>query len=147
MKKYGQAVLPLKEATTLLDDKINELNKEYNSGQLSSSRRTQIKRSLTMFIPLATLMAFRVEIALKAAIEGSGGTVAHEHKLEALFNTLNLGLQNQVKSEVSDPNFESKLHNFSNAFVEWRYFFEANEKLEFDLEFAKAIASAIEKQL
>lgn len=105
---------------------------------------------LLFVVPSLVNGAFAVELTIKAILNEQGISYEHEHNLKILFEKLPEDIQNRVWSflvtkfpEYSDVAMcENELLIMSEAFVKWRYCFEANAPA-FDLRFLSAFANAM----
>lgn len=84
-------------------------------------------------MPLVTAMtiaAFGCEIGLKYLIAKERGCWFDEHKLRLLFKELHTSTRDDIRLTIGMNNstIQERLIAANNAFVEWRYFFERDEK-------------------
>jgi HEPN domain-containing protein len=86
-------------------------------------------------------VAFCIELALKSLILANGIQYSKEHDLSSLFDKLPKETQQAivVASRYPDAAFPVFLKGISNAFIDWRYVFEA-EYLHIDHAFLIAMA-------
>ena len=95
-------------------------------------------------IPGIVCLAFSIELGLKAILVGCGKP-SNGHKLIELFDKL----PSEDKTEIErltvgeDGEFSSKLSNVSNAFIEWRYIYEAPGYHSIDVEFMVKFHAAV----
>ena len=78
-------------------------------------------------IPAIVNAAFSIELYLKSILR----TKKREHRLEILFNELDIKIREQIKKTINTElsknnifNFDDCLSHISNVFVEWRYIYE-----------------------
>lgn len=78
-------------------------------------------------VPAVVNAAFSIELYLKSILKSK----EREHRLEILFNKLNIETQEQIKKAINAElsknniyNFDECLSHISNVFVEWRYIYE-----------------------
>lgn len=92
-------------------------------------------------IPAIVNLAFSCELYLKGFFQGK----KEGHYLHLLFNEIPEVIRNVIKLEcirngvaTSGEAFDARLMNISNAFAEWRYFYEEDKSnLTLDLYFLK----------
>jgi hypothetical protein len=84
---------------------------------------------LTLPIPLVVCYAFASEVNLKLILL-KYGTKVRGHKLKALYELLPSEIKVEIKSKVriGDMVFDKELGRISEAFVEWRYVYESDQK-------------------
>ena len=72
------------------------------------------------------LRAFALELYMKAllAIEGKK---CKSHNLKVIFQSLSSDTQGLLKENFQENEFDTALDAISNAFEEWRYFYESDE--------------------
>lgn len=95
-------------------------------------------------VPAIVNLAFACELYLKGFFSGKKSG----HYLHTLFEEIPEVIRNVIRLECiqngiasSEDGFNSRLLNISNAFAEWRYFYEDEKTdLELDLEFLKRFA-------
>ena len=106
---------------------------------------------LLLFVPKLVNGVFSVELIIKAILTEQGISYDKEHNLKILFEKLPAVIQNQIweylvkkAPEYSDAEKrEKELLLISEAFVQWRYFFEGNVVPAFDMRFLSAFANAL----
>jgi len=81
-------------------------------------------------VSATTITAFGCEIGLKYLLTKSGGAWSNIHYLDTLFNALNTGFRDEIRRamEMNDQSIQASLKTARSAFVEWRYFFEHDDK-------------------
>jgi len=105
---------------------------------------------LMYYIPMVVNGAFSIEITLKAILAKNQIDYGKEHNLLVLFELLPdsfqtelVGYLMQKAPEYKDANkFNEELILISNAFVDWRYFFEGKPAPALDSRFLAAFANA-----
>ena len=95
-------------------------------------------------IPAVFCLAFATELALKAILLAEGN-LSYEHKLDKLFAKLQQRTQLLVMKEVSleEGAFKANLSAVSNAFVEWRYIYEAPGYHSLNLPFMRSLCDVL----
>jgi len=149
MDRTGMALPPLLAATRVLAKNIEDLKAAKiadSFADLPVETQNLVDTGLSSFIPYAVLMAFRAEIAIKAALDGLG-TPTGGHQLKILFLKLPIDRQDNIKTILNDADFDNNLSNTSNAFIDWRYFFENAQNHAFDTRFLHHFTDAIEKEM
>lgn len=96
-------------------------------------------------LPALICAAFSAEIGLKELLRQSGVSFGKVHALKDLFDLLPTDAQNALRTEVvmEFPNFDALLAEGSNAFVDWRYFFEKQQLVKVNVRFIGSLAGAI----
>ena len=98
-----------------------------------------------MAFPAIVCAAFSIEVGLKTILQHEG-TKAHGHDLLALF----LKVSDARKIEIIDHSgetmeyFVAHLKHSKNAFVDWRYIYEASGEKHINVAFMGKLASAVE---
>lgn len=100
-------------------------------------------------VPAIVCAALSVEIGLKALLLDSGIRPKREHNLERLLNALPKAIQLAIVEEVSVayPDFACQLANAAEAFVQWRYFYDARQELNVNALFLGALGAAVQRQI
>lgn len=91
-------------------------------------------------VPIIVNRAFLCELILKYLIDnqvpkGNIPKGRDGHKLGKLFTLLNDSQRNSINASIKDQlnidetEFNTKLENVSNAFIEWRYIFESSGEI------------------
>lgn len=96
----------------------------------------QIEMHLEYIIPIIVNASFACELYMKSILVKSGLPVKKlrkcGHKLDELFYILPDGQRNDIQKRMYNRGygneFELHLGEISNAFIEWRYWFEGTEK-------------------
>jgi hypothetical protein len=87
-------------------------------------------RLTSLFSPAIVMLAFSIELGLKAIIKSESGQDTRGHKIDELFKSLVQDSKNTITSEVcnqlkiSDNEFAQLLTANATAFIDWRYFYE-----------------------
>ena len=110
-----------------------------------SMASTMRKNSMNFFVqyvgPCAVNLAFACELYLKALLAEKGNSITKTHALKDLFELLDQTTQDEIRNEydtfpLTPPIFsiDECLTVHSNAFVDWRYYYEVNpsKTLTFD---------------
>lgn len=106
---------------------------------------------LLFMVPKFVNGVFSIELTIKAILVEQGISYDNEHNLKILFDKLPTDIQNRVWSflttkfpEYSDiTKCETELLIMSEAFVQWRYYYEGNGTPSFDARFLAAFANAM----
>jgi len=117
------------------------------SAERSLEQRSLPNGQIEFFIvPAVVSLAFSIELYLKFLL-AKNKTPCRSHKLLDLFNSLD----STIKQEIIDltnydkDKFELLLSKHTEAFVEWRYIHEKNEKsINVDLEFMIKLIDCVE---
>lgn len=125
-----------------------------------NTEQTQVDQAnldAALIMPIAVNASFSCELFLKALIDGD----VRSHKLDDLFGRLDNDEQEKVKrltiigmastkASYDENSFNADLTAFSNAFVDDRYFHEANGTLQigypFIVKFMKALLSVVQEE-
>jgi hypothetical protein len=96
-----------------------------------------------LFVPAVVCAAFSIEIGFKAIIMSEGNTASQVHELAKLFKEISPAAQDSIVKEVGlDPAaFTAGLESASNAFDQWRYYYEKGS-LQANLNFLAKLANA-----
>ena len=105
------------------------LSIQFQNGQQND--QTNLRAAL--FVPAIVNRAFACELFLKAMLSKN----TRSHKLQDLFDALEIDIQNKIQSNTigkmqeisktySDVEFRNDLITNGNIFAEWRYFHEGN---------------------
>jgi HEPN domain-containing protein len=99
-------------------------------------------------VPGVVCAAFAIELGIKA-IALAKGAQPKGHKLDALFGSLDLAEQSALKTAVglSDLDFQKEIKAAADAFVEWRYIYEATGTVSANLEFLQRLSTAVQNRL
>lgn len=105
---------------------------------------------LLLMVPRIVYGTFSVELTLKAILTEQGIPYDNEHNLKILFDKLPLNIQKRIwdylatkAPEYSDvAKCETELLIMSEAFVQWRYYYEDTISPSVDGRFLSAFANA-----
>lgn len=105
---------------------------------------------MLLYIPMLVNGAFSIEITLKAILFKQGIEYGKEHNLFILFEMLPEAIQDKIWSYLTEkaPEYADQKRRtdelilISNAFVDYRYFFEGKTVPAFDLRFLSVFANA-----
>lgn len=94
-----------------------------------------------LLVPAVVCKAFAIELYFKGIITLENGT-ATGHSLSTLFSRLAAQSQLTLRTQLSlsEVEFNQKLKDISDAFVEWRYIFES-QSANLDAAFLNGLAS------
>lgn len=97
-------------------------------------------------IPCIVLKAFSCELYLKFLSQNN--SIKNVHKLDELYDNLSENDRNTIKKSVmvqlgecDETLFRTGLNNITNAFVDWRYFYENPRSI--NLEFLNCLFNAL----
>ena len=95
-------------------------------------------------IPAVVCLAFATELALKAILLAEGN-LSHGHKLDELFAKLQQRTQLLVMKKIGLEGgaFKANLAAVSNAFVDWRYIYEAPGSHSLNLPFMRSLCDVL----
>lgn len=95
-------------------------------------------------IPGIVCLAFSIELGLKAILVGCG-KLSDGHKLKELYDKLPGEDKTKIERLTvdADGEFSAKLSYISNAFVEWRYIYEAPGYHSIDVGFMVRLHAAV----
>lgn len=124
--------------------------KSFYNAYIALSQLQGHSDDLLLFIPEIVNGALSVELTLKAILVEQNIPYGHEHNLKVLFDKLPEEIQNKVWFYIARKNpaysdtvkCENELLLMSEAFVQWRYYFEKQLATSFDSNFLFAFANA-----
>ena len=124
--------------------------KSFYNAYLALEPLMPVEDELLYMAPKFVNGALSVELTIKAILCEQGISYDNEHNLKILFDKLPTDIQNRVWSflatktpEYSDiTKCETELVIMSEAFVQWRYYYEGNGAAVFDMRFLSAFANA-----
>ncbi|WP_141215638.1 HEPN domain-containing protein [Hahella sp. CCB-MM4] len=101
-----------------------------------------------LVVPGIVCAAFSIELGVKALLM-EGKKEARGHELYELFSRLAPAEQAELIEMVGATNddFVRELKSVANAFVKWRYVYEAGESVSANLDFLRQLSEAVQCQL
>lgn len=81
-----------------------------------------------LICPTIVNYAFACELYIKYLLQINNIEQCHKHKLTDLFYLLPETSQQEIRTKMDIANFNQELNSISNAFVDWRYIYEKNDK-------------------
>ena len=122
----------------------------YNAYIALDQINRQCEEPMLYYIPMLVNGAFSVEITLKAILAKNQIDYGKEHNLLILFEKLPDSFKAEMLEHLIEkaPEYEDiekwseELILISNAFVDWRYFYEEKTPPAFDARFLSAFANA-----
>ena len=99
-------------------------------------------------VPGVVCAAFAIELGLKALVLQKG-VQAKGHDLEKLFSKLEPAQQTALIKAVgiAESDFNKELKATANAFIDWRYIYEAPGSVSANLDFLRRLSEAIQNHL
>ena len=124
---YQLAIATGKSASILEKERLNDCNYDFTL------------YGNYMYVSVIMLKTFSCEAFIKAIMEYDNNTILKRHNLLELFNSIDskkrdVIVDNLIKAysnQIDKDIILEKLSEISDAFIDWRYFFE-NSKLNFD---------------
>lgn len=106
------------------------------TAKLNDGIQKQNNLDMALIVPAAVNGALGCELYMKAMIQNP----PHEHKLDKLFDLLDSDVKSFISKIMVDlgkdkdatydnAKFKAELGNYSGSFVEWRYFYEYEPKI------------------
>jgi hypothetical protein len=103
--------------------------------------------------PAIVCLSFCIELLLKLIIELGNGTAPRTHETGKLFHSLPEEIKRSIarnfseRSDASSIGVEEFLENFGNPFVEFRYWHEAKNDIQFKYRDSEALAICLVLEL
>ena len=99
----------------------------------------------SLIVPAVVNLAFSIELYLKFLLT-KNKKQCRGHKLLDLFNSLDSTVKQEIikLTEYDEEEFKILLSKHTEAFVEWRYFYERNENINVNIEFMKKLIDCVE---
>lgn len=112
------------------------------------SRSTGTTQVEMLAVPGIVCAAFAIELGFKALLLQKGAE-ARGHKLDKLFGKLESAEQAELIKVVgiTDSDFSKELKAAANAFVDWRYVYEATGSVSANVDFLQRLSEAVQRQL
>ena len=112
-------------------------------------KKFDILENVSLGIPALICASLSVEIGLKTLLRSFDIDPKREHDLEKLLAKLPPDIYAQIKAETlkSYPDFDVQLENAKEAFVNWRYFYEAEKDMHINILFVGALGAAVQKTI
>ena len=138
------------DGSAIFNDAFNVLNNELNN-RVKISEKDSTYRGTAIMIPAVVVLGITIELGFKALIFKDKATLTKTHNLKNLFSELNNTYQDKIikstcdRNKITEEKFYEKIAKYSIAFVEWRYFFEKSN--EVDYAFLRALNIAVQEEI
>lgn len=140
----------LLDGTAAFNEAFEILNTELNR-RMKSAENGNEKSGIILGIPTIVMLSFTIELGIKTLLFKRDNEITKGHKLEKLFGELDEHRKNRIKkytcqkSGKQEENFEEILENNGSTFIDWRYFFEKNNNVEYG--FLAHLNKALQKEV
>lgn len=140
----------LLDSSAIFNDGFNVLNRELNR-RIEISKKDENYRGIAISIPTVVLLGITIELGLKALIYKEKSIMNKTHNLKTLYDSLDPDRQKIIseytceKNKINKIEFSDKLSKYSIAFVEWRYFFEKDNNVNFA--FLSSLNNAVQQEI
>lgn len=140
----------LLDSSAIFNDGFNVLNRELNR-RIEISKKDENYRGIAISIPTVVLLGITIELGLKALIYKEKSIMIKTHNLKTLYDSLDPDRQKLIseytceKNKINKIEFSDKLSKYSIAFVEWRYFFEKDNNVDFA--FLNSLNNSVQEEI
>jgi len=138
------------DASAIFNDAFKILNKELNN-RITIADNGGNGKGCAIMIPSTVILALSIELGIKALLYKKDNNLTKGHKIDELYSKLDQYRKDRISKytcshlKIDDNKFSELFLKNNSTFIDWRYFFEKDNNVDYG--FLGHLNDAIQNEL